>query len=435
MRNKNLLLPRKDEVIYAQNIYGKINKNSLVIGSAGSGKTFGYIQPNICQMNASYIITDPKGEIFCKTSKMLLNAGYDIKVFSPSCDATYQNCSNHYNPFEYLKDKNGNIDVEQVILLTKTLLSVDAYENSEDAASIPDPFFIMAEENLLSALILYTLNFEEPQNQNLSYIVKLLQQENSAQSIKSRFDQIKTIDKAAECIDKYKKFKSAPDKTARAIITTLIIKLNSFTIEFVKNITSTAYKEDENGVLIRDDAQNINLNTINQKKTALFIHMPIMAGRIYQKLATIILGQILNTLYITTKKSKIHTKILLDEFCNIGNIPNFPYWLKTIKDMNVSYSIVVQSIPQLKNRYNELWKDIVNSCDVNVIFGDINKTVVDLALTNIINSKTICQINGVVVIEQEPFSYNIGQAFWCKLHPNYNSEKMSIEDFMRSCKD
>ena len=64
MRNKNLLLPRKDEVIYAQNIYGKINKNSLVIGSAGSGKTFGYIQPNICQMNASYIITDPKGEIF-----------------------------------------------------------------------------------------------------------------------------------------------------------------------------------------------------------------------------------------------------------------------------------------------------------------------------------------------------------------------------------
>lgn len=357
--------PETDKLKYSQNMIMSqnfcrpidariIGNNSItVVGGAGSGKSRFFVKPNILQMNASYVITDPKGEMLNDLGKCLKEHGYKIKVFNIS-DMSYSNC---YNPLEYIRDEAG------VKMIVECLIN----NTTKGSGGGDNQFFVDAEKLLYSACIFYLLDFcKDDSKKNFSSIINMI---NSSQVDESNPNAKSPLDLLFEKVpynslarQYYRSFKQAAGKTLKSIIISCVTRLQPFLIPQVINLT----KIDE-----------LELNKLGDEKTALFIITPA-ADRTYSFLASMLYSQMFETLYFYgeqrkslygSEKMPIPVRCIMDEFANIGEIPEFPSKLATMRSYNISACVILQDIAQIEKMYKEDWKTLIGNCSTIIFLG------------------------------------------------------------------
>lgn len=328
-----------------------LNNNVLVIGGDGTGKSSSFIKPNILQINASFVITDPSGEILAATGKTLYEHGYKIKIFN-MVDAKH---SNHYNPLDLLSDEEDVLNV------------INCFMANTPAGSADDPFYEAAERILLAACIFYLVNdCKDETKRNMKSVLDMvnaaLPKEDNADSktrLDELFDSLPPDDIACQY---YKVFKQASGKALKFIIISCVKRLQPFMTEPVINLTKT------------DD---LELDKIDDEKTALFIITP-KADHTFAFLASMLYEQLFATLLRKEEqraergeslRSKYHVRCLMDEFANVGRIPNLSYKLAEMNRDNISVAIVIQGISQLSKMYGDEWQSIASCCDSIVFLG------------------------------------------------------------------
>lgn len=484
------------------------NLNVLAIGGSGTGKTFRFIKPNLAQMNCSFVTTDPSGEIMQVMGIPLMEHGYLVKLFSTS-DMRH---SNNYNPMDYIYDADGEINQTKVGVLVSTFI-----KNAQDLQKKGggDPFWTKSSTAWMTFAVLFLARFAKLEERNMYSILKLAQSGKADEngSSETTLDMIveekRKIDPTAKCFSSYDTFKLAPAKTANSILISIAVDLNPFSMDDVRNMTTTSYictrnehgiitsyKRDKNNELIRD-SKNLDLNSIGNQPTAVFINIP-QANGAYNFLVSMMYSQLFDQLYsvaekvspnsfhiydgrgdvldsqfktqdeatrmlelyktsevrkiekddvdhfylynkdadeetpleyeadedlgkgyikevysekvgnefisrcnsmavaeqkslklfgiiplfnrrvITHKKSyvkqgklrlPIHVRFLLDEFSNIGEVPNFDKMLSTMRKYEISCTIILQSLAQIKAQYDKVWEVLVGNCDSKIFLG------------------------------------------------------------------
>lgn len=339
------------------------NNNVLVVGAAGTGKSRFVVKPNILQMNASYVITDPSGEMIYSVGKVLKDHGYKIKIFNIS-DMEHSNC---YNPLEYIRDEAG------VKMLTECLI-----RNTQKGDGGGDnQFFTDAEQLLYSACIFYLRDHNPDQRWvNFAGVMHLINSfenpvEQNAKKGKNQTEaqKKKGIDKLFNDLPKtslawkyYQAFKKAADKTLSSILISCTTRLQPFLIPQVINLTSS---------------DELDLANFGNEKTALFIITP-QADRTYSFLASMLYHQLFETLYYVGERQKqmtgseqlkIPVRCVMDEFANIGEVPDFPSRLSTMRKYNISATVILQNISQIEAMYKDDWKTLVGNCSSIIFLG------------------------------------------------------------------
>ena len=303
----------------------KLNLNTLTIGGSGTGKTRGFILPNIAQMNSSFVVTDPAGEVLACTGKMLLEHGYRVKIFS-TADMLH---SNVYNPMDYIYDQNGEPDDAKANILVSTFIK-NAEQSSKKSGG--DPFWVKSETALMKALVLYLAECCPIEERNMNSVLKLTQlgrvEENvKGASVQTELD--KKLEKAAmenpkaKFLSSYKTFKLAPAKTANSILITLAADLDPFSTDTVKNMTTTDYlcvrnakgliKKYIGGSTPIRSRENIDLEYIGDEKTALFINTS-QTNSAYNFLNSMLYSQLFETLYTRAMKVSPNRFHIYDRF-------------------------------------------------------------------------------------------------------------------------
>ena len=368
------------------------NLNVMVIGGSGSGKSRFYVKPNLMQANTSYVCTDPKGELLRSTGKMLEQYGYDIRVFN-LIDMAH---SNNYNPFEYIYDVDGNYSATAVIKMVNVLMKNTSKENSGG-----DQFWDDSTKALLAALCFYLVECEDKSRQNFSEVMKLLKKaevkegdeaymsdldlifdalENpgkyteEAGEIDKRVKELNLIDLAQKnrkpheymCLKYYKDFKKAAGDTAKSILISTAVRLQAFNIPEVMDLTC---------------CDNIHLETIGDKPTAMFIIIP-SSDDTFNFLAAMMYTQLFDVLYDRANfkyggRLPVHVRCLLDEFANIGNIPRFEELLATMRSMEISANVIIQNLSQLKKMYKDSWENVLGNCDSLLFLGGQEPTTLE----------------------------------------------------------
>lgn len=468
-----------------------LNLLTLIFGGSGTGKTFRFLEPNLAQMNCSFAITDPSGEIFENMGKMLLEDGYRVWRFSTS-DPTL---SNTYNPLDYIYKDDGSLDQVKVAQIVRIFI-----KNAEETGGGKkggDPFWEKSSIAWLTFAILYCAEFLPLEQRNFYQILKLAQYgkadegSQSSQTMLGRIvDEARKQNPKAKCFEYFDIFNIAPAKTQNSILISIGVDLSPFAQDELRNLTSTSYvcKRNKKGLitdyirnkqdeLIRDNT-NIDLRTLGDRKTALFI-IPKTANDSYQFLVSIMYAQLFDLLYEraervaknsyhiyakngtvltseypTEEAAKtmmqlyanaeiktvvvdqvehyyiynadakreqtmpekvaegkkgigyleevytpevgqkliaqyqsgyvqhgklelpIHTRLLLDEFANISEIPNFEQFLSTMRKYQLSCTIILQTYAQLKQKYDKSATTIIGNCDTIVFLGspDVEET-------------------------------------------------------------
>lgn len=329
------------------------NNNFLILGGAGTGKSRFVIKPNLLQENCSYVVTDPSGEIIVSCGKVLSDHGYKIKIFNLS----NMGHSNTYNPFNYIRDEAG------VLMVIDCLIKNTTGKNEKG-----DQFFINSEKLLYSACIFYLIDFETDESRkNFSSVMDMInmsQVDENNPSSKSELDlMFEQIDQTSLAAKYYKAFKQAAGKTLKSIIISCVVRLQSFMTPQVTRLTGS---------------DNINLASIGDEKTILFIITP-QADRTFAFLASMLYSQLFETLYHKGETQKLktgserltyHVRCLMDEFANIGEIPEFPSKLSTMRKYNISATIVLQDNSQLQSMYKDEWRTIMANCDSTIFLGN-----------------------------------------------------------------
>ncbi|MCL1988753.1 MAG: type IV secretory system conjugative DNA transfer family protein [Firmicutes bacterium] len=334
------------------------NLNTLVVGNPGAGKTRQFVLPNILQMSANFVVTDPKGEILALTGNMLKQAGYEIKVL----DLVNLQNSNYYNPFVYLrKDRQ-----EDVLTLIKSIMkNVNMGKNGGHS----DPFWDNAAILLIQAIFFYILYEEPPHNQNFGTVVDMLRmamfedEDNPTSPLDYLFLELKKRDEDHIAVVQYDLFKTAADKTLKSIVISAIVYFTPFSLSSVREMFSH---------------DTFDLHSLDTKKVAIFVIISptnstfhFMAAMFYSQLFTQ-LDYIAN--WINPKKNlpktlKTPMLMLLDEFANVGFIPDFDKILAYARSLNMGISIIVQSLSQLENMYGNTWQTLLDSCDTMIYLG------------------------------------------------------------------
>ena len=329
------------------------NNNFLILGGAGTGKSRFVIKPNLLQENCSYVVTDPSGEIIVSCGKVLSDHGYKIKIFNLS----NMGHSNTYNPFNYIRDEAG------VLMVIDCLIKNTTGKNEKG-----DQFFTNSEKLLYSACIFYLIDFETDESRkNFSSVMDMInmsQVDENNPSSKSELDlMFEQIDQTSLAAKYYKAFKQAAGKTLKSIIISCVVRLQSFMTPQVTRLT---------------ESDNINLASIGDEKTILFIITP-QADRTFAFLASMLYSQLFETLYHKGETQKLktgserltyHVRCLMDEFANIGEIPEFPSKLSTMRKYNISATIVLQDNSQLQSMYKDEWRTIMANCDSTIFLGN-----------------------------------------------------------------
>ena len=329
------------------------NNNFLILGGAGTGKSRFVIKPNLLQENCSYVVTDPSGEIIVSCGKVLSDHGYKIKIFNLS----NMGHSNTYNPFNYIRDEAG------VLMVIDCLIKNTTGKNEKG-----DQFFTNSEKLLYSACIFYLIDFETDESRkNFSSVrdmINMSQVDENNPSSKSELDlMFEQIDQTSLAAKYYKAFKQAAGKTLKSIIISCVVRLQSFMTPQVTRLTGS---------------DNINLASIGDEKTILFIITP-QADRTFAFLASMLYSQLFETLYHKGETQKLktgserltyHVRCLMDEFANIGEIPEFPSKLSTMRKYNISATIVLQDNSQLQSMYKDEWRTIMANCDSTIFLGN-----------------------------------------------------------------
>ena len=331
------------------------NKNVLIIGGSGSGKTRFWLKPNLLQMHSSYVVTDPKGSIVIECGNALLKHGYTIKIFNT---INFQK-SMHYNPFAYIHS-------EKDILKLVTPLSA----NSKGDGKAGDEFWTKAETLLYCALIGY-IHYEAPvEEQNFSTLIEFL----NAMEVREDDEEFQNpVDLMFEALEKkkpnhfavrqYKKYKLAAGKTAKSILISCGARLAPFDIQEVRDVT--AYDE-------------LQLDTLGDKKTALFLIMSDTDAT-FNFLISMIYTQLFNLLCekaddVYGGRLPVHVRCLIDEMANIGQIPNLEKLVATIRSREISACLVLQAQSQLKAIYKDNADTIIGNMDSRIFLGGSEPT-------------------------------------------------------------
>jgi len=319
-----------------------INKNILVVGGSGAGKTACYIKPNIMQCLGSYIITDPKGELYKETSKFLIDEGYEVKAFN-LVNPTY---SDFYNPI-------ANICSDQDV---DTLAHILVTGANKDGGGGDDPFWDNTAKMLISATIYYVLSVLPLEQQNIGSCLNIIRQGGADSSI---FEKLFIDDLMPEHPGRiqYESFKTAADKTMQSIVISSISKMRVFDMPAIQRITST---------------NSIDFYKVAKKKTAIFV-ITSAAESTYDFVSTMFFSQMFSILYKQADDygSRLPNQVyfLLDEFANIGQIPDFQKKLSTTRSLGISISIIVQSLDQLESLYKDSYENILGNCDTQLMLG------------------------------------------------------------------
>lgn len=349
------------------------NKNVLIVGGSGSGKTRFWLKPNLMQCHSSYVVTDPKGSIVVECGKMLLRNGYKIKILNT---INFKK-SMHYNPFAYLRSE------KDILKLVTTLIA-----NTKGEGKTGDDFWVKAETLLYTALIGY-IYFEAPEHeQNFSTLIEFINasevredDEDFKNPVDLMFEALEKKDPQHFALRQYKKYKLAAGKTAKSILISCGARLAPFDIKELRELT--AYDEME-------------LDTLGDKKTALFIIISDTDDT-FNFLVSMAYTQLFNLLCdkaddVYGGRLPVHVRCLIDEAANIGQIPKLEKLMATIRSREISACLVLQAQSQLKALYKDNADTIIGNCDSMVFLGGKEKTTLkDLSET--LGKETIDMFN------------------------------------------
>ena len=349
------------------------NKNSLIVGGSGSGKTRFFIKPNILQMHSSYCVTDPKGTIVCEVGNALLKNGYRMKIFNT---INFKK-SMHYNPFAYVHDE------KDILKLVTTLIA-----NTKGEGKSGDEFWEKAEKLLYSALIGY-IHYEAPEEeQNFSTLLEMINamevredDEEFKNPVDLMFDELAERDPDHFAVRQYVKYKLSAGKTAKSILVSCGARLAPFDIKELREIT--AYDE-------------LELDTLGDKKTALFLIMSDTDAT-FNFLISMVYTQLFNLLCekaddVYGGRLPVHVRCLIDEAANIGQIPNLEKLMATIRSREISAALVLQAKSQLKAIYKDNADTIIGNCDSQIFLGGSEQTTLK-DLNTILGKETIDMYN------------------------------------------
>ncbi|MBP5194469.1 MAG: type IV secretory system conjugative DNA transfer family protein [Lachnospiraceae bacterium] len=331
------------------------NKNVLVVGGSGSGKTRFFIKPNILQMATSIVVTDPKGTLVNETAAALLKNDYRLKIFNT---INFKK-SMHYNPFAYVHDE------KDILKLVTTLIA-----NTKGDGKSGDEFWEKAERLLYSALIGY-IHYEAPvEEQNFSTLLEMINamevredDEEFKNAVDLMFDELAEKDPDHFAVRQYVKFKLAAGKTSKSILVSCGARLAPFDIKELREIT--AYDE-------------LELDTLGDKKTALFLIMSDTDAT-FNFLISMVYTQLFNLLCEKADdfyggRLPVHVRCLIDEAANIGQIPNLEKLMATIRSREISAALVLQAKSQLKALYKDNADTIIGNCDSQIFLGGSEQT-------------------------------------------------------------
>ena len=334
------------------------NKNVLVIGGSGSGKTRFYVKPNLMQMHSSYVVTDPKGTLVLECGKMLYENGYDIKILNT---INFKK-SMKYNPFAYLRSE------KDILKLVQTKIA----NTKGDGEKAGEDFWVKAEKLYYTALIGY-IYYEAPEEEkNFKTLLDMIDasevredDETYMNPIDRLFEALEKKDPSHFAVKQYKKYKLAAGKTAKSILISCGARLAPFDIRELRELMS----EDE-----------LELDKIGDRKTALFVIISDTDDT-FNFVVSIMYSQLFNLLCdkaddVYGGRLPVHVRCLLDEFANIGLIPKFEKLIATIRSREISASIILQAQSQLKAIYKDHADTIVGNCDSTLFLGGKEKTTV-----------------------------------------------------------
>ena len=348
------VLSRNSGLLLAQNNYLPLNKigniNVLIVGGSGSGKSSSYTIPNAHQLLGSYIFTDPKGEIYDTTAGYLKEHGYEIKLLN----LVNPTSSDSYNPLQHIQNE---IDVD---VIANTIVKG---QKAEGSAS--DPYWDNMAEILLKALIYYLIAAAPPEEQNLASCAELVRAANNNGGSNLLTDLMSRLPYDHPARMNYKSVEIASDKTYSSILSTLQSKLGKFDSKDIADVTST---------------NTIDFADIASKKTALYV-VSSDTHTAYDFLLTIFFSQMIQQLYDFADKNggklPIKTFFILDEFANIGQIPDFDKKISTSRSRGISFSVILQNLDQLKAIYEKSYETIIGNCDTHVFLGSNSYATVE----------------------------------------------------------
>lgn len=332
------------------------NKNVLVIGGSGSGKTRFYVKPNLMQMHSSYCVTDPKGTIVLECGKMLEDNGYEIRILNT---INFKK-SMKYNPFSYIHSE------KDILKLVQTIIANTKGEGEKAG----EDFWVKAEKLYYTALIAY-IYYEAPKEEkNFATLLDMIDasevredDENYKNPIDRLFEALEKKEPRHFAVKQYKKYKLAAGKTAKSILISCGARLAPFDIQELRDLMS----EDE-----------LELDCLGERKTALFVIISDTDDT-FNFVVSIMYSQLFNLLCdkaddVYGGRLPVHVRFLLDEFANIGLIPKFEKLIATIRSREISASIILQAQSQLKAIYKDNADTIIGNCDSTLFLGGKEKT-------------------------------------------------------------
>ena len=332
------------------------NKNVLVIGGSGSGKTRFYVKPNLMQMHSSYCVTDPKGTIVIECGKMLEDNGYEIKILNT---INFKK-SMKYNPFAYLRSE------KDILKLVQTIIANTKGEGEKAG----EDFWVKAEKLYYTALIGYIFYEAPREEKNFATLLDMIDASEVREDDETYMNPIDRLFEALEkkepthfAVKQYKKYKLAAGKTAKSILISCGARLAPFDIQELRDLM----KEDE-----------LEIDTLGDRKTALFVIISDTDDT-FNFVVSIMYSQLFNLLCDKADdeyggRLPVHVRCLLDEFANIGLIPKFEKLIATIRSREISASIILQAQSQLKAIYKDNADTIVGNCDSTLFLGGKEKT-------------------------------------------------------------
>jgi type IV secretion system protein VirD4 len=363
------------------------NKNVLIVGGSGSGKTRFFLKPNLMQLHSSYCVTDPKGTILVECGRLLQKNGYEIKVLNT---IDFQK-SMHYNPFAYIRSE------KDILKLVTALIA-----NTKSDQKGGDPFWEKAETLLYCSLIGY-IHFEAAEEEkNMNSLVEMInsmevreEDETYKNAVDYLFEELEKESPQHFAVRQYAKYKLAAGKTAKSILISCGARLATFDIKEVRDLMS--YDE-------------MALDTIGDKKTALFIiisdtddSFSFIAALMYSQLFNLLCDKADNE-YVG--RLPVHVRFLLDEFANIGQIPKCDKLIATIRSREISACVILQAQSQLKSIYKDNAETIIGNCDTVLFLGGKEKTTLK-DLSESLGKETIYLLNNSVSKGNSPsFSQN-----------------------------
>ena len=348
-----------NNMILSQNVFlnmnGHItqtNNNICCVGGSGSGKSRFFVKPNILQANCNYVVTDPKGDLLLNTGKFLEDQGYEIKIFN-LVEMWKSDC---YNPFNYIRNDLG------VVMMINCLIKNTTPPDKKGG----EAFWENSEKLLLESLSFYLYHHRPKEERSFVKVVEMLRlaevderNPNAKSPLDQVFDDLEKVAPESIALKKYKSFKKGAGKTLKSILISCLVRMSVFDVKELADLTS------------RD---TIELEKMGEGKKALFVIIP-SADDTYNFLVSMMYSQLFETLYHiaeTTsdeKRLKRRVRFLLDEFANIGEIPQFSKKLATMRQYEISCSIILQNLAQIKNMYKDDWQTILGNCDTFIFLG------------------------------------------------------------------